>query len=286
MRIKIIAHILSIIALIAACLGCNPFTGKNSSSEPAAPSSSVTKEQLIKKYRSEVPTEWGENVTGVKTSLNTSKKVIALTLDACGADSVNGEGSGYDAKLIAFLRREQVPATLFINSRWIKRNEKIFRELAEDVLFEIENHGTRHLPLSVIKGKEIYGIKATESIAEVIDEIQKNSQEIEKITGRAPKFFRSGTAYYDDIAVKIANDLGLEIAGFNLLGDNGALYNANEVYRAYTTRVRPGAIIISHMNHPEKDSSKGIIRAIPELRQKGYTFVKLENINELNLQPA
>src|SRR5690625_3832933 len=87
------------------------------------------------------PNEWGEFVTGVKTKIKTDKKKIALTFDACGGDF----GSQYDADLISFLRSEQVPATLFLNERWIKANETLFFELASDSLFQIENHGTNHL---------------------------------------------------------------------------------------------------------------------------------------------
>lgn len=46
------------------------------------------------------PTEWGENVTGVKRRFQTDKKEIALTFDACGGDY----GNGYDEKLITYLR--------------------------------------------------------------------------------------------------------------------------------------------------------------------------------------
>lgn len=250
-------------------------TAHNAGKKGATPT--ATKEDLIEKYQTEVPKEWGEHVSGVKTRLHTNEKVMALTFDACGADVENSTSFGYDSKLIDFLRKEHIPATLFVNQRWVKHNLEIFKELAKDPLFEIENHGTRHLPLSVLKGKEAYGIKATESIGDVIDEIETNRQEIKHVTGHLPKFFRSGTAYYDEVAVKIANDLGVEIAGYCVLGDAGATYTAEQAYQAYMSGAEPGAIIISHMNHPEKDSSKGITRAIAELKKKGYTFVKLED---------
>jgi peptidoglycan/xylan/chitin deacetylase (PgdA/CDA1 family) len=96
--------------------------------------------------------------------------VIALTFDACGGPG----GSGYDRALIDFLRRREIPATLFINSRWIDANPAIFRRLAAEPLFEIANHGTRHRPLSVT-GRSAYGIPGTRSAAEVYDEISASS---------------------------------------------------------------------------------------------------------------
>src|SRR5690625_4206880 len=73
----------------------------------------------LEKFTSKVPQEWGEQVTGVKTRFQTDEKEIALTFDACGGDY----GSGYDTHLIEFLRTAKVPATLFVNERWIFENE-------------------------------------------------------------------------------------------------------------------------------------------------------------------
>ena len=74
------------------------------------------KQQIISKYVAIVPREWGESVAGVKTRLATQEKVIALTFDACGS-----AGDGYDKDLIDYLEQEQIPATLFINDRWIDK---------------------------------------------------------------------------------------------------------------------------------------------------------------------
>ena len=42
-------------------------------------------ETIILRFKDRVPRQWGETVPGVKTKLNSMKKVIALTLDACGS---------------------------------------------------------------------------------------------------------------------------------------------------------------------------------------------------------
>jgi peptidoglycan/xylan/chitin deacetylase (PgdA/CDA1 family) len=217
------------------------------------------------------PKQWGEKVNGVKRKLDTKDKVIALTFDACGGET----GSGYDKKLIDFLIKEQVPATLFINSRWIDVNPDVFLQLAANPLFEIENHGTEHKPLSVT-GRSAYGIKGTSSLTEARNEVLLNAQKIEKLTGRKPKYFRSGTAYYDEIAIKVVQGLGEEAVNFDVLGDAGATYSTAQIVHALDG-VHPGSIVISHMNHPEKDTAEGIEAALPKLRQKGFSFVKLEN---------
>jgi peptidoglycan/xylan/chitin deacetylase (PgdA/CDA1 family) len=208
-------------------------------------------------------------VPRVVARLPTSDRVVALTLDACGGRS----GSGYDAELIQTLRREKVPATLFVNARWIEANPRKFRQLAADPLFEIANHGTEHRPLSVT-GRSVYDIAGTSSVAQVIDEVAINQRLITELTGAAPAFFRSGTAHYDDVAVRVVNELGLQVVNFDVLGDAGATYSADRVADA-VLRSKPGSIILAHMNRPDGGTAEGIDAALPRLSRRGFRFVRL-----------
>ncbi|MDQ0903652.1 polysaccharide deacetylase family protein [Paenibacillus sp. V4I7] len=249
-----------------------PTIPSSDSSDPISspnPAISSLEKTLIDRYRDAKPKKWGENVPGVRTQLTTEEQVIALTFDACGGK----EGSGYDKKLIDYLIKENIPATLFINARWITANMDIFSKLAANPLFEIENHGTEHRPLSV-NGRLAYGIEGTKNVNDVIHEVKDNADQIEKLTGRRPLFFRSGTAYYDDIAAGVVQDLGFQLAGYNVLGDAGATYNTEQVYKALL-KARSGSIVLAHMNRPEKDTAEGIMKAIPELQKAGYRFVLL-----------
>jgi peptidoglycan/xylan/chitin deacetylase (PgdA/CDA1 family) len=264
-------------ALTAAATPVGPVTTPEvaPTAAPVAPNSEAIpafaslEKSLVDRYAAASPTKWGETISGVKTRLHTKDKVIALTFDACGGK----DGSGYDEKLIQYLIQEKVPATLFINARWIAANPQTFASLAANPLFEIENHGTEHRPLSVT-GKLAYGIAGTKNVKEVIHEMNDNADQIEKLTGKRPTFFRSGTAFYDDVAVSVAHDLGFELAGYSVLGDAGATYNTEQVYKAFT-KAPSGSIVLAHMNHPEKDTAEGVIKAIPGLRQAGFSFVHL-----------
>ena len=221
------------------------------------------------RYGKCVPAQWGEELDGIVTRFETESKEIALTLDACGSK----RGSGCDEELVRFLRQENIPATLFINARWIDANPDLFMDLASDPLFEIGNHGLLHKPCSV-NGRSVYGIAGTADIAELVGEIELNGVKIEDLTGIKPSFFRSGTAYYDEVAVQIARDLGYIIAGYSVLGDAGATFSREKVKTALLSS-QPGDIILCHMNHPEGDTAEGIIDAVPLLIERGFTFVRL-----------
>ncbi len=249
--------------------------------EPAAPASKAPassasqgpeqtrKKQIVAAYKNQTPKDWGERVAGVKTQLDTSEKVIALTFDACGGP----RGSRVDTSLIETLRQEKIPATLFVSGSWIDANPATFKKLAADPLFEIENHGLAHKPCSV-NGNKAYGIKGTANVAELVDEIEKNGRKIESVTGGKPKFYRPGTAYCDEVAVKVAGELGYEVVNYNILGDAGAT-RPKEKIREAMLKAGPGAIVILHMNQPRSQTAAGLKEAIPLLRQKGFRFVKL-----------
>lgn len=239
----------------------------------AAPSEDLQalSNRIAKEFSGKTPKEWGENSTGVRTRLATTDRVLALTLDACGSP----KGKGVDQKLIDFLAQQQIPATLFINARWIDANPELFKQLAANPLFEIANHGMWHKPAS-INGRSIYGIDGTKNASELVQEIELNARKIEELTAKRTRYYRSGTAYYDEFAVQIAQLLGHEVIGFSVLGDAGASYSAAQVKTALLSS-KPGDIIIAHMNHPEAGTGAGIIAAMPELKKRGFRFVKLSD---------
>ena len=240
------------------------------------PSSSKKEYEIFRKniaveFENQTPKQWGENVKGVKTKLFTNEKVIALTMDACGSPL----GMGYDEKLINFLEQENIPATLFINARWINKNLSTLKKLSLNPLFEIANHGLEHKPASV-NGKSIYGLNGTNSVEGLVDEIELNARKIESITHKRPKYFRSGTAYYDEVAVSVANKLNHQVVGFSILGDAGATFSAKKVKEAFL-KAKKGEIVIIHMNHPESQTAIGTIEAIKELKKEGFRFVRLSD---------
>ncbi len=88
---------------------------------------------IVSEYADRKPADWEENITGIMTRFDTDEKVIALT--------GGSRRSGYGRELIDYLIKEMIPATLFINARWIDANPDVFSFLAATGLFEIENYG-------------------------------------------------------------------------------------------------------------------------------------------------
>ncbi|MBV9794140.1 MAG: polysaccharide deacetylase family protein [Actinobacteria bacterium] len=245
-------------------------TPSAAASSPAA-GPALSRDAVVARYGQLTPRTWGFGGPGVVRDLGTRRRVIALTFDACGGPG----GSEYDAALIAFLRRREVPATLFLNSRWIDENPATFRQLRREPLFELANHGTRHLPLSVT-GRSAYGIGGTRNAGEVYDEVAANQVKLTRLLGTPPRFFRAGTAFSDDVADRIVTAMGDQLVTFSVNGDGGATFTPEQV-RVTVAAAPAGSIVLCHMNHPRGGTAAGIAAAVPQLQAAGYRFTRLSD---------
>jgi peptidoglycan/xylan/chitin deacetylase (PgdA/CDA1 family) len=253
-----------------------PGTARTSSPAVATPTAAsspagLSRAEVVARYGKLKPDYWGFGGPGVVRDLHTTRRVIALTFDACGGPG----GSEYDAALIEFLRRREVPATLFLNSRWIDENPAVFRQLRGEPLFELANHGTRHLPLSVT-GRSAYGIGGTRDAGEVYDEVATNQVKLTRLLGAPPRYFRAGTAYSDDVAAQIVTAMDVSLVTFSVNGDGGATFTREEV-RSTVAAAPAGSIVLCHMNHPYGGTAQGIAAAVPELTASGHRFVRLSD---------
>ncbi|MFC4377254.1 polysaccharide deacetylase family protein [Nocardia halotolerans] len=206
-------------------------------------------------------------MAGITSSFAPTGKQIALTFDACGGPGNNG----IDQALIDLLIAEHVPATLFLNKRWVDADPVRVRLLAANPLFELANHGVAHKPLSVT-GRTAYRIAGTASPMEAAEEMWANHERLTELAGHPPRFFRPGTAHYDDIAVTIVNELGATPLGFTINADFGATASATQVRHAMNT-AQPGDITLAHMHRPNSGTATGMTSAIPALRANGLTFI-------------
>lgn len=231
------------------------------------------KNKVNREFAHTLPGTWGEFVKGVDEDILTSKKLLALTFDACGGP----HGSGYDQELIDYLQKERIPATLFVTGKWIDANYSTFLTLSKDELFEIENHGLNHHPCSV-DGESEYGIKGTPDVPDAFDEIEGNERKITRITGRRPLFYRSATAFTDEACAKIARQLNVTMISFDVLSGD-AVPNApvSVIEEAVLKNVKPGALIIMHFNRPKWNTFESLQKIVPVLRQRGYSFCQLKD---------
>ncbi|MGB8337404.1 MAG: polysaccharide deacetylase family protein [Burkholderiales bacterium] len=198
---------------------------------------------------------------------DTQEKIAALTLDACSG--------AFDTPMIDFLVGHKIPATLFVTKRWLDKNSSALEQIkSHPELFEIEDHGARHIPAVIGKNRNVFGIVGNPDIEHLQQEVAGGAEAIEKISGRKPRWYRGATAMYDATAMEAIKKMGYRIAGFSVNADNGATLSKPGIITRLKA-VKPGDIIIAHMNKPKSASAGGLTEGLSWLTAKGFRFVKL-----------
>lgn len=193
---------------------------------------------------------------------------VALTLDACSGE--------FDAALIGWLIQQRIPATVFVTQRWLVRNPTGLAVLrAHPTLFQIENHGARHIPAVIGAGRKVYGLPGQPDLAHLREEVVQGAQAVQTATGSAPHWYRSAAAVYDPAALSEIEHLGYRVAGFSVNVDGGATLGPAAIVRRLQ-QVRPGDILLAHMNHPRSGTAAGLQAGLPALLQRGWVFVRLD----------
>ncbi|WP_280776326.1 polysaccharide deacetylase family protein [Rhizobium sp. SG_E_25_P2] len=196
---------------------------------------------------------------------------VALTFDACMGAT--------DARILDMLIANEIPATIFVTARWLKRNPEPFsRMLAHPDLFEIENHGENHVP-AVDRPVKIYGIAAAGSPEAVAREVEAGAEAIVKATGKRPTWFRGATAKYTRTSIQQIQAMGFEIAGYSVNGDGGSLLGASVTAKHFAS-ARDGDVIIAHINQPSHAAGDGVVKGVLSLKARGYRFLKLSERRE------
>jgi peptidoglycan/xylan/chitin deacetylase (PgdA/CDA1 family) len=205
--------------------------------------------------------------TADRTSDRTVDRTVALTLDACGG--------GFDAALIDTLVERRIPATLFVTKKWIDRNPVgVARLLAHPELFELEDHGTAHLPAVLGTQRRVYGLAGVADVDRLRTEVAGAAETIAALTGRAPRYYRGATAMYDPPSLAVIRGMGYQVAGFSLNADAGATLSQAAIV-ARLRAVQPGDVIIAHMNKPAGATAEAMAVVLPELQARGWRFVTL-----------
>ncbi|RCW20224.1 peptidoglycan/xylan/chitin deacetylase (PgdA/CDA1 family) [Ciceribacter lividus] len=192
---------------------------------------------------------------------------IALTLDACSGAA--------DERILGELFREEIPATIFVTTRWVRRNPEVVKRLqSRPDLFEIEDHGENHVP-AVDRPLAVYGIPAAGSPAAVAAEVEGGARAIVAAGSPVPRWFRGATARYSTTAIAEIEKMGYRIAGYSVNGDQGAGLIAGMAEKRIAA-AKDGDVIIAHVNQPSRSAGEGVARGIHALKEKGVTFVRLD----------
>ena len=199
----------------------------------------------------------------VITNLGTKEKVVCFTFDACETKTP----SYLDGKILSYLLDEELPFTIFVSGKFAKRNFSGLAELAKNDLISIQNHSFSHI-------NHMETLPASKVYLEVIE----NQKIIEDITGSRPLFFRFPAGNYSPKALDLVESLGYAVVHWSFpSGDPARNLTAEKMSTRVLSKVRPGSILIFHINGRGYHTGEALPKIVGKLRNQGYRFVRLED---------
>ena len=191
-------------------------------------------------------------------------KVIALTFDACETKTP----SFLDEKIVSFLMGERIPFTIFVSGKFARRNGEALRALASSGLVELENHSLSH-----VQHMERLSDEA------IVREVQECEALLTELAGRRPLFFRFPAGNYDQRTLRIVENLGYRVVHWSFAsGDPDKQLSPQRLSAGVLARVRPGNILIFHVNGRGYSTGAALPQIVAELRSRGMQFVRLDSV--------
>lgn len=186
----------------------------------------------------------------------TTQKKVAITFDAAwGADTTGA--------LLDALAGEDVTATFFLVGFWIDRYPDQVRAIA-GAGHEIGNHSDTHAHFNSLTAE---GIEK---------EVLACSEKLSALTGKPVELFRAPYGEYNSAVIRTCRSLGVYVIQWDVDSLDWKGLSAAQMQERILSRVKPGSIILMHLNGEHTvESLPGILKGI---KQMGYEFVTVSEL--------
>ncbi|WP_430480493.1 polysaccharide deacetylase family protein [Streptomyces sp. P11-1] len=209
------------------------------------------------------------------------EKVVALSFDA---DMTADQGPRAKAgerfdnpELIALLRRLKVPSTVFMTGRWAEEYPAQAKDIGADDLFEVANHSYSHYAFTA----DCYGLPVVAKGTMARDVERAFAAFREAGVRNVVPYFRFPGGCYDDAALRALAPANVTAVQWDVVSGDAFATDAGAVARQVLDGVRPGSLVVLHCTRSAAPvTGEAVGRIVPELRKRGYRFVKVSELME------
>ncbi len=192
--------------------------------------------------------------------VETRQPEVALTFDACATKK---GWYGFDRDVFEILKREQVPATIFVSGLWVETHPEAMASLTGDPLIEFGDHSYDHPHMTSL------------SLSRMGQEIDETEAALSRY-GRHSVAFRPPFGDWNRHVIDLVRDRQLPTVTWDVVsGDPSAHATTDGIVRAVLTQARPGSIIIFHINGRGWKTHEALPEVLAGLRERGFKFVPL-----------
>ncbi|MGW7289679.1 polysaccharide deacetylase family protein [Streptomyces sp. NPDC054847] len=214
-----------------------------------------------------------------KAAESAADRTVALTFDAdmtAGQGPRAERGERFDnPSLIEALRTLKVPSTVFMTGRWAEEYPAQAKAIGSDPLFEIANHSYSHHAFS----SPCYGLPEI-GAKDMLTDVRRAFAAFEKAGARnVVPYFRFPGGCYDDAALRALAPAGVTAVQWDVVSGDAFATDADAVAEQVLGGVRPGSLVVMHCTRSAAPvTEEAVRRIVPELRRRGYRFVKVSEL--------
>lgn len=189
-------------------------------------------------------------------SVKTSGKQVAITLDAAW-------GCEKTRKLLDILDKYHIRATFFVTGMWADANPEALKEIA-DRGEEIGNHSYTHKDF------------ATLSDDDIVKELNRTADAIERVTGKRPTLFRAPYGSWNARIVDVVCGQQYDFIQWDVDSLDWKNLTPEQMEERVFSKVQSGSIILFHNDGKfTPDALPGIIE---KLQEKGFKPVTVSEL--------
>jgi peptidoglycan/xylan/chitin deacetylase (PgdA/CDA1 family) len=217
--------------------------------------------------------------------LPAGQKYVALTFDI---GEQPHEISGYQGKIIDYLREHKVKATMFLGGKWIVTHPERTQQMIADPLFEVANHSWEHRNFrllnpddqmnSLMWAQSAYRKARTDLTARDCRFLGAEERAVAGSPEDMPLFrFPFGACNADALA--LMQNTGLKAIQWDVsAADPWKGQTTKGMVKTVVSRSRSGSIVIFHPNGRGWKTEEAIPQIIPKLRAKGFEFLTVSEM--------
>ena len=196
--------------------------------------------------------------------VKTREPAVAITFDACATKK---GWYGFDRDVFDILKREQVPATIFVSGRWVDTHPEAMGELTSDPLIEFGDHSYDHPHMTQLPA------------GRVGEEIDQTEAALGRY-GRHAVAFRPPFGDWNRRVIEIVHGKNLPTVTWDVVsGDPSLKTTTAAMIRAVVGHARSGSIIVFHINGRGWKTHEALPAILSGLRERGFRFVSLSAVD-------
>ncbi len=189
-------------------------------------------------------------------SVDTSEKEVAFTMN-CAWDANDIDS------ILETLKKHDIHITFFMVGDFVTKYPEAVKKISE-AGHEIGNHSDTHPHVNNL------------NLEKNIEQIQKCSEKIEKITGKKTNLYRGPYGEYNDTVIRAAKSQNSETIQWNLDTLDYSGLTGEQMWKRLENKLTPGSIILSH--NGTKHTADSLDMLITNIKKKGYNIVTVSEL--------